>query len=180
MIPQLTERNRALGDASFNATALLPAARMFARVPAFVRTGPFGFLMRFGAVGATSTLLYLGLAMSIKSFASTTALVASVLAYCLAGIFSYSAHRGFTFSSSQSHGEGLPRFLVTTVLGLSLSSALPYVIHDVLALPAICAFGVVCILIPVINLVLLCFWVFPAATTRAANATSKSPIPANR
>lgn len=127
----------------------------------YLYSGAAALLLRFGAVGATATLLYLSAALSFKAEITTNATVASLMAYGCAAMFSYASHRGFTFASAQSHGVGLPRFLITTVVGATLASLLPLMIHDILGFPALYAFVAVCMIIPLTNLMLLRFWVFP-------------------
>ena len=117
--------------------------------------------MRFGSVGITATLLYLCLALLLQWTCALSAVLASVMAYAIAALFSYFAHRNFTFGATNSHATAMPRFTVTTVCGLALSLALPLLLHDWLGLPGYVPFIAVCVLVPVINLVVLRLWVFP-------------------
>jgi putative flippase GtrA len=127
----------------------------------FICSGAATLLLRFGAVGISATLLYLGAALLFKAEIQINATAASLMAYGCAALFSYTSHRAFTFASPQAHGIGLPRFVVTTALGAILASLLPLIVHDILRFPVLLAFVAVCIVIPMTNLMLLRFWVFP-------------------
>lgn len=116
--------------------------------------------MRFGSVGIAATVLYFALALAIERSGAVGATPASLIAYSLAALFSYFAHRNFTFSSSRPHGVAVPRFTVTTICGALLALALPLVLHDWLRWSAVIALAAVCIVVPITNLVLLRLWVF--------------------
>ena len=123
--------------------------------------------LRFASVGLISTLLYFFLALAFDKSAALSATLASLLAYAIAALFSYVAHRNFTFDSAKPHSSAMPRFFVTTVCGAILALLLPLVLHEWLKLPAFAALLAVSVLVPLTNLVLLRLWVFsqePEAT----------------
>lgn len=128
---------------------------------AIMRNSLLGLLLRFGSVGVAATAIYFVLALVFQWHGALGATPSSLLAYAVAALFSYMAHRSFTFGSQQAHGSALPRFIVTTLLGALLALAIPYALHDTMGLPAYVPVIAVCILIPLINLLVLRFWVFP-------------------
>jgi putative flippase GtrA len=80
-------------------------------------------LMRFGAVGLSSALLY-GLPASALIHAGVGLVSAHCIAYAVAIPYSYFAQRGFTFRSNQSHATTLPRFLLTNAVCFLLSTGI--------------------------------------------------------
>lgn len=130
--------------------------------------------LRFGSVGIAATLLYFVLALIMERAGLLGTTSASLVAYAVAALFSYFAHRNFTFGSTQPHGTAMPRFIVTTICGALLALALPLVLHDWLQWPAYVALAAVCIVIPVTNLVVLRLWVFSESDT-SRPSTSVEP-----
>jgi len=87
------------------------------------RGAAFAELMRFGAVGAGTTLLYgaLGVALTTLGWG---AVLASIVAYGASTACSYAGHRFFTFGV-QGGGRQVSRFLVLNGIGLAVALALP-------------------------------------------------------
>ena len=117
-------------------------------------------LMRFGAVGLSSSLLY-GLMASALIHAHVRLVVAHCIAYALAIPFSYFAQRGFTFRSSRSHVMSFPRFLLTNAVSFLLSTGI-VAMSTALQIPAAAAIMAVIVFVPLINYLCLNQWVFPA------------------
>jgi putative flippase GtrA len=116
-------------------------------------------LMRFGAVGLSSSLLY-GLMASALIHAHVGLVVAHCIAYALAIPFSYLAQRGFTFRSSRSHVMSFPRFLLTNAVSFLLSTGI-VAMSTALQVPAAAAIAAVIVFVPLINYLCLNAWVFP-------------------
>jgi putative flippase GtrA len=116
-------------------------------------------LMRFGAVGLSSSLLY-GLLASALIHAHVGLVVAHCIAYALAIPFSYFAQRGFTFRSSRSHVMSFPRFLLTNAVSFLLSTGI-VAMSTALQVPAAAAIAAVIVFVPLINYLFLNAWVFP-------------------
>lgn len=126
--------------------------------PSFDRTQLLK-LMRFGAVGLSSSLLY-GLMASALIHAHLELVVAHCIAYALAIPFSYFAQRGFTFRSSRSHVMSFPRFLLTNAVSFLLSTAI-VAMSTAFQIPAAAAIAAVIVFVPLINYLFLNAWVFP-------------------
>lgn len=116
-------------------------------------------LMRFGAVGLSSSLLY-GLIASALIHAHVGLVVAHCIAYALAIPFSYFAQRGFTFHSSRPHVTSFPRFLLTNAVSFLLSTGI-VAMSTALQIPAAAAIAAVIVFVPLINYLFLNAWVFP-------------------
>jgi len=121
---------------------------------------------RFALVGLTATGIYAVLAMLLGSWMRDDAgqAAASLVAYGAAAVFSYCAHRIFTFASSGAYRFEIPRFVVLTLSGVTISFIVPLVLAQWLLLPMIIPVAVVCVVIPLLNYIALDRWVFGAST----------------
>lgn len=111
-------------------------------------------LVRFGLIGAATTLLYAGLAWLFGRGLHWPAALASAAAYGACATLSYWGHRKLTFRSREPHRVALPRFAATTAGGYAAALAVPVVLG---------AFGfgfelailLTCLAIPLANFVVL-------------------------
>jgi putative flippase GtrA len=102
-------------------------------------------ISRFALVGVVSTLLYA---------------LGSLVAYVLAGVFSYTAHRSFTFRSDRSHREAAPRFIGLSLVGYGIATAAPLLLTDWAGLPNVFAVALTSLVVPALNFVLMRAMVF--------------------
>lgn len=107
-------------------------------------------LLRFGAVGLSSALLY-GLIASAIIHAHVGLVIAHCVAYALAIPYSYFAQRGFAFRSSLSHVMSLPRFLLTNAISFLLSTGI-VAMSAAMQVPAAAAIAAVVVVVPLISL----------------------------
>lgn len=78
----------------------------------------------FAGIGGMSTLLqFLLLALFIET-RLTTEVVASALGYALSSLFNYWANYHYTFKSSTSHWQTLPKFALAVAIGLAVNTLL--------------------------------------------------------
>ncbi len=129
--------------------------------------GPAKRPARFLIIGLGATLIYAVLAALLST--GETALMrpaaGSVLSYAIAAVFSYAGHKYFTFVSHGAHRFEAPRFVLLSLVGLAISLLLPVVLSGLLGLSALVPILATCILIPIVNYVVLRYWVF--ASTRS-------------
>ncbi|AZO24267.1 MULTISPECIES: GtrA family protein [unclassified Mesorhizobium] len=119
-------------------------------------------LARFGSVGVVATILYAALA---AVFAGSERIglgpvEASLAAYAGAALFSYLAHKFFTFMSDGSHRSQAPRFALLTAIGLAVAYAAPWLLTVKLGLPLFVPVLLTCLVIPALNFLVLDRWVF--------------------
>lgn len=126
-------------------------------------------VLRFAAVGVASTLLYAGLALAATALLPGPAAVAALAAYALAAVFSYTAHRRFTFRSDRPHAEAAPRFVGLSLVGWGIAAAAPALETDWAGLPPVMPIATTVVLVPLVNFVLMRRMVF--ADGRPAEAT---------
>ena len=118
-------------------------------------------LSRFVLVGVAATILYAVLALAFDRLLPDRAgPLTSLLAYGVAAMFSYVAHRAFTFASEGDRRVEIPRFAVLTASGAAVSFAVPLVMHTALGLTLGAAVLRVCVLLPLIHFLVLDRWVF--------------------
>ncbi|TIS60157.1 GtrA family protein [Mesorhizobium sp.] len=119
-------------------------------------------ISRFALIGIGSTLIYATFAffLSRGQGALLPATLASVAAYAVAALFSYTGHKYFTFMSNGNHAMELPRFVLLTASGLVVAIVLPGLLTQVLGIPASIPILLTCIAVPVVNYVVLGRWVF--------------------
>lgn len=119
------------------------------------------FLARFGSVGIAATILYAVLAaVFARADLGFTPVQASLAAYGAAALFSYLAHKSFSFMSAGSHRSEAPRFLLLTATGLGVAYAAPKLFTVMLGLPLFVPILLTCLIIPALNLIVLDRWVF--------------------
>ena len=126
------------------------------------RRGRVQLISRFALVGLSATALYAVLALLLGAAMrdDTGQAVASLLAYVATAIFSYCAHRVFTFASNGDYRFEIPRFAALTLSGVATSFIVPLVLAQWLLLPMVVPVAVVCVVIPLLNYVALDHWVF--------------------
>jgi putative flippase GtrA len=83
-------------------------------------------LFPFAVVGAVAALVHLTVAIALlwlvfRSSGATAALTANALAFGVAFLVSYAGQRRWTFRSSRSHGESVPRYLLVALGALALN-----------------------------------------------------------
>ncbi|QKV19809.1 GtrA family protein [Oricola thermophila] len=118
-------------------------------------------IARFGIVGIAATMLYMVLALAFEaSFPRWPAAAGAVGAYAIAGLFSYFAHKLFTFGSECDHAQEAPRFIVVTLGGYALAALLPLVLHDIMKLPLLLPVLLTATLVPIVNFIALRWFVF--------------------
>jgi len=117
-------------------------------------------VVRFGMVGAASTLAYMVLALLGEALGMAV-VVASVAAYTLCIPFAYLGHRHLTFGSDRPHREAVSRFVALNLLGLGVSAAAPWLLCDLAGLPAFAGVFTAAILVPLASFAGQSLFVFP-------------------
>lgn len=129
----------------------------------------------FGSVGIAATLCYFLLATVLAALPGMSVTGASVIAYSLSAALSYYGHKHLSFASKRADTIAIPRFLVSTGIGLSLAFALPK-LGESMGWPPIVAYAAICAVVPAINFVVLGRWVFGGRAS-GANSTDLAPAP---
>ena len=116
-------------------------------------------LARFTIVGLLSTYLYLALVL-ILDVVGITPRWGATIAIVMCWVFSYVMQATVTFRTPIAKRRFLMRFVVMSLIGLAVAQASTIVVHEFLGFSLWVAAFTVCIVIPVINFLLMNFWVF--------------------
>lgn len=121
-----------------------------------------GKLIRFGAVGGTSTLLFSVLTWLLVSKAGMHPVLATVAAYVLLLVPNFFAHKYFTFVSKGETARQSGKFLVVHGLNIGLSAGGMAVISQ---MSMDYRWGILfsAVAVPVIVFIVMNFWVFRIA-----------------
>ncbi len=117
-------------------------------------------LVRFGLVGGVSTVIYAAFAWIFTVSLGMPAVLGSILAYCLAAVFSYNAHRRVTFRSDRPVAEEAPRFAGISLAGWIVAIISPLILTNGWGLPPVVAIVFASVAVPIMSFVGLERFVF--------------------
>jgi putative flippase GtrA len=112
------------------------------------------------AVGVSTALLYLAVAIGATRIFGAPPTEASLAGFAAAMPFSYLGHRLLTFRSAGQHRDELPRFVAVTAAGLAISAVVPQAMVVRWHWPPAAGYAGACIAVPAFNYVLMRLWVF--------------------
>lgn len=118
----------------------------------------FAPVLWYIAIAAFNAALYVALGASFVALGATPPF-AGVLALLPVLAVSYLGHKSKTFRSSGLHRREAPRFLVVSAVDLLLAALIPKIGVYAHASP-IAAFVILTALIPLVNFLLMRFWIF--------------------
>jgi putative flippase GtrA len=120
----------------------------------------FWRLARFSLVGATATIVHIGVAMGAVAVAGTNPTVGSMIGFVAAFLVSYVGHFRFTFAVAGRYRDYLSKFAVNSLASFILSTGAVWVATAILGVdyrPALIALAVI---VPICNYLVNRFWVF--------------------
>jgi len=120
----------------------------------------FWRLARFSAVGAITTVVHIGVAMTVVAAAGANPSVGAMIGFVAAFMVSYFGHFRFTFAASGRYRDYLPRFAVSSLASFLLSTAAVWVATAILGIGYKSALIALAIVVPVCNYLVNRFWVF--------------------
>lgn len=118
-------------------------------------------LTRFGIIGVSSAILYAVTVSIAVEWLLWTPMAANGAGFVVATLNSYFGHKILTFGSVAQHQRTAPRFLLQACVGYAGSAGITYFVN-VQGLHYGIGIAVVVGILPMINFVVLQFWVFPA------------------
>ena len=116
----------------------------------------FLFLM----VGGSAALFYLILATFFTESLNIKIWLASALAWAICIIPTYQAQKILVFKSKMHHKIAFPRYLISQVIGIILSSILSYALNELTDFKSLVVFIIVISIIILLSYILQRFWVF--------------------
>jgi putative flippase GtrA len=122
----------------------------------------------FGVVGITGTIVHYSLAL--MSAQVVHVLLANLVGYSVAVFVSYFGHQRFTFrltAGEAEHTRRFPKFLLTSLLGLSASQLILLAATEGFGLPPWIALACAVAVVPPVTFISHRYWVFSPATASA-------------
>lgn len=126
---------------------------------------PLQRLIRFGLAGAVSTVCYFVLATGFFWLMPGHGVASSVIAYCLCIALSFLLQRNFTFRADGAFHFEFPRFTVSSLLGLLLSTLIVQVGLS-MGLSAIVCYLIVALVVAPLSYLLMARFVFPTQSEK--------------
>ncbi len=117
-------------------------------------------ISRFAGIGVLATMLHVIVAIVAREFFDIAPLLANSAGFASALSLSYLGHGRITFATSLNHRVHAPRFLITSGIGLVLSTAITELIAVQLGASFVLAMVVVAISVPSSTFLFCKFWVF--------------------
>ena len=105
-------------------------------------------MARFGAVGATATLLHLATALALVNHAGFSVQAANLAAFLTALSASFFGHYHFSFRSDAPYRSAAPRFLLVSVAAYLASALLIAVLAAMPIVPQNLVIVLACLVIP--------------------------------
>ena len=130
--------------------------------PAFSQSLLWGHrtrVLRFAALGAASTALYIGILWLGTSVLHIPPLLMNVIGYLAVLPINFVLHRNFTFFARSAITGQVQRFLILHSFNI-MTSSLVYVIADLFKAPTPVAILGVCFVVPACQFLALDHWVF--------------------
>ncbi|MEM8773230.1 MAG: GtrA family protein [Pseudomonadota bacterium] len=121
--------------------------------------GSAALIARYAVVGLTTTMIYAVIAYFAPKLFAVAPVLASICGYTLAIAFQYFAHARFTFRAKAGSAKNIQRFGLATAFGYGLSTSL-VMIGQAVSAPRLLVIGLIVVLIPLCNFILLRRWVF--------------------
>lgn len=133
--------------------------------------------MRFGAVGGVGTLVHVAMFSGLIELFDVAPLLANLAAFCTAVGVSFFGHYHWTFADKETFhrevprvGKAMRRFLIVSLIGLSLNSLVVYIVDGILGWSYWYAVVLMITAVPGIVFLLSRFWAF-RGPLRQAQAT---------
>lgn len=111
-------------------------------------------------IGGLAALGYFIISLLLVTYLQFSVAGAGFVAYLMMIPVAYFGHKKHTFQSNDLHRSEFPRFFFSAVIGIILSSLIPWLFTSIMYLNPVVGFSVACISVPLINFVLLKKYVF--------------------
>ena len=111
-------------------------------------------------VGGCVTLGYILLATLIAYSSAWRPAIVSIVSWILMIPIGYTAQRVFVFGQTANHRTALPRYVITQIIGLSISSGLSEILLGWIRLTPFIGFFIVGLTTAIFSFILLKFWTF--------------------
>lgn len=117
-------------------------------------------MFKFIATGGAATVTHVTVFVVLVELFNVSPVIASIPSFLTALCVSYYGNRTWTFQSTGSHAEELPKYTLVAVTGLLLNISITYVVVDILRAGYAVALVLVITGVPVVTFWLSKKWVF--------------------
>ncbi|SHH85609.1 GtrA family protein [Cognatishimia maritima] len=117
-----------------------------------------GQIKRFLGVGLLATAAHVVTATAVDALFDVAPLIANFCGFSMAVLWSYIGHTKATFAIRPRHGFHFPRFLVVSLIGLTLSSLITWWGVEKLGAPFALTMLLVAVVVPAFTFVSLKLW----------------------
>lgn len=114
----------------------------------------------FLLVGGTAALIYLILATFLAESLNMEAWLASAISWTICIIPAYQGQKLLTFKSELDHKVAFPRYFISQIIGILLSSLLSFMLSRLTSLNALAIFSIVIFVVTTSSYFFQRFWVF--------------------
>lgn len=121
---------------------------------------PYSGILKYGVVGLLGTLVHIGVLAIMVEMVHVNAIAGSVTGFLGALLSSYLLNYYWTFESTHGHLSSFLRYLLVSLIGLSLNTLLMYVTVALLGWWYIYGQLTVVLVVPATNYALNRFWTF--------------------
>jgi putative flippase GtrA len=118
------------------------------------------YTIRYLVVGGCTTVGYFFIATYMEKLLGYAVTVSSIIAFICMLPLAYIGHKLHTFRSKCVHRKELPKFIASAVLGIVLSTIIPWVTTERFGLDSMIGFAIICVVVPVTNYYFLSRFVF--------------------
>lgn len=117
-------------------------------------------IISFGIIGVLATATHIAVFAALVEVGRVAPVVASIPAFLAALLLSYFANHYWTFGARGAHATHMPRYIVVSVLGLCLNTAITYGVVDVLGWWYGVALAAVVLIVPAVTFLLNRNWTY--------------------
>ena len=117
-------------------------------------------LIKYSAVGVLGTLTHIIILVTFVELFNQDPVLSSTCGFIIVVVISYYLNHFWTFQSDRCHLYSFPRYVIVSLLGLSLNTGIMYLTVNILNWWYLSGQMIVIIIVPISNFILNYFWSF--------------------
>ena len=120
-----------------------------------------GLLFRYGIVGVLAVIIHTSMALVALKFLHLTPFFAHLVGFCFGLVTAYVGHYFYSFDDDAKHSKRFPKFVITSLIGLTLHQGGVYILVHFMHLDyKTQALPLLMLSVPVVTFLINRFWVF--------------------
>lgn len=125
-----------------------------------------GRIARYGVAGVLATLIYAGVVLLLVEAMGLTPVPAAAIATVVVIVTSYVVNRAWVFDTARSHRSAFTRFVIASLLGITINTGLMYLAVHWLDWPYIAGVVLATLVVPPLNFIVNYLWAFGQVGTQ--------------